>query len=90
MSPAIQAEDARDLVADVAVDEDTVRFIFIAESGAGELFSLPLVADGEGDGAVETQLLAEYLAVVSRRTGRTREALVRDLVRQLNDVEGDA
>lgn len=84
---ATDAEQGRALVADVATDEDTVRFVFIAESGAGELFSLPLVADGEGDGTAETRLLANYLAVVSERTGRTRKALVRDLVEQLNEVE---
>jgi hypothetical protein len=87
MSPALDESNPRDLVSDVAVDEDTVRFVFIAESSGGKLFSMPLVRDGETDGTAEMRLLAEYLAVVSERTGRTREGLVRDVVQQLNEVE---
>jgi hypothetical protein len=75
-------ERAREMVAGLARDSETSRFVFVAQSDRGEYASISLVEDESGFS--EAELLAEYVSAISQRTGKDRETVLREIISVLN------
>jgi hypothetical protein len=83
MSDTPTEERTKETVKRIVDDSATKRFIFTAESYSGQWFSCPKIQDMSGES--EAQMIAEYIGVVSARTGRDPEDIFREVAEKINN-----
>lgn len=72
--------------ADLITHPGTSAGIVIAEHKNGEIQSVGLIHDDERDGQKESELLAEYIAVVCERQSIEREEYLKGIIHYLNSI----